>query len=214
MKKLVLLPLLALTLAFAQQAQAQYTVAIGPRVGMGGSWLSGKDAPNNQDLKVMPSVGGFLTYSSENIFGFTVEANYTQMGWRRSQDNIDAIQRLHYFSLPVLARFFFGADGAQIRPNLFIGPSFNFLVKGAAIVDDNNSDQKTTTNTDDFKTFDLGAHIGGGLNIRVNDNQWLDLNVRYMQGLTNINDSKSPALRDNKYMNSGVMVSVGYGWGI
>lgn len=202
-------------LALGPQAMAQYTVAIGPKIGLGGSWISGKDAPSNQDVKVAPVVGGFLTYSSANILGFTIEAQYNQKGARFNNvaNNTDYAQRLHYVEIPALVRFFFGSDGAKVRPNLFIGPSFNFLVKATQIAM-NSDNSATRANTDSFKNFELGAHAGGGLNIRMTDNQWLDLNLRYMQGLTNINDVKTVPGRDDSIMNSGLLFSVGYGFGI
>ncbi len=216
MKKFALIPALALLLAFAQHAQAQYTVTVGPKAAIGGTWFSGADAPDNQEFKPGVQVGGFLTYSTENILGFTIEAMYAQKGYRSNYNtstNTDYVQRLHYVEVPVLLRFFFGDDGAKVRPNLFVGPSFNFLAQARQTAT-NRENTVSNTNTTDYKAFELGGVLGGGLNIRTMDNQWLDVNLRFNQGLTNINDSRTEPRAGDQYMNSGVLFSVGYGWGI
>lgn len=216
MKKFAIVSALGLLFAVSQNSFAQYTVTVGPKIGFGGTWLSGAQAPNNQEFKPAVTAGGFLTYSTENILGFTIEAVYNQKGFRTNYNQAtgtDYVQRLHYVEIPTLLRFFFGEDGAQIRPNLFIGPSFNFLVK-AGQTTTNEDRTNSATNTDSFKPFELGAHVGGGLNIRTTDNQWIDLNLRFTQGLTNINDVRTEPLRGDQFLNSGVLFSVGYGFGI
>ena len=217
MKKLLLYPITCLTLAFgATQAQAQSDspITIGPKLGLAYTWIGydGEDAPDNQNGRIGLQAGGFITYSTESLLGFTAEVMYSGKGTSYDVGSLKIRQNLHYVDIPLMARIFFNHTGA-LRPNLFIGPSLNFLVKAEGDVSNGtNNNTQLEDFTKDCNSFEFGGVAGLGLNIKTMGTQWLNFDVRYNMGFTNYNKTADGVDLDGR--NNGVVLSVGYGFGL
>ena len=198
---------LVATLFFTQAAKAQSTITIGPKVGASYSWISGKDATSDQDGRVGLVAGGFLTYSSDKMLGFTAEVFYAGKGTSYKSDGDKTTILFHYVDVPLLLKIFLSKTGS-VRPNIFLGPSANFLVKAEG---KNDAGDKTDI-TSSFKSFELGAVGGIGVNIKTLENQWLNFDVRYNYGITNLSDVEI-AGETSKTHNIGVVLAASYAFG-
>lgn len=201
MKNCIIL-LLAVTL-FATRAQAQENVSIGPIVGVSIANFRG-DVANN-DWKPGLTVGGFYNYSSETGFGFSGQLLFTQMG--AQTNNKTGEINLNYIQAPLLATFFFGQYGDKVRPKIFLGPSLNFLV-GARDKDGNNLNGDSNNRA--YSPFDLGLTFGAGINIRLQEKIWLNLDARYGLGLIDVTKDGNSNVKNNNFgINAGLSFPLG-----
>jgi len=200
--------LLALTIS---SVVAQQRWSAGPRLGLNLSTAIG-DIDNTR-LKPGLAAGAFLMYSDVNHFAVSLDALYSQRGFRyRATDNrgeVDFRQRLNYLELPLLFRYFLNRSG-NVRPNLFLGPNVGVLL-GA------NRSDTGSKNREFFRRADFGATAGLGANFRMGNAQRLHLDLRYTLGLTDL--TQDNYLRpDNQpfgvVRNSTVNLTLGYGFGI
>lgn len=194
---------IALFFALAFNAKAQ----TGERV-----WSIGLEAGPNfskhgwdgdeTDFKTGFLVGGNLTYSIRNTYGFTGKLLYAQKGAK--VDNTKST--LNYVEVPVVGRWFFNKEGA-FRPNIFAGPSFAFLtgVKGQV----GDGDKQTLDNYKDvYKTFDFGLTGGLGLNYEIAPETRILLDFRYTYGLSDISKSNSSSVNNQVI---GITAGVSFG---
>ncbi|MCE7072047.1 porin family protein [Dyadobacter sp. CY327] len=201
MKNCIIL-LLAVTL-FVTQAQAQENVSIGPIVGVSIANFRGDVA--NTDWKPGITVGGFYNYSSESGFGFSGQLLFTQMGAQNNNKTNEL--NLNYIQAPLLATFFFGQYGDKVRPKIFLGPSLNFLV-GARDKDGNNLNGDSNNRV--YSPFDLGLTLGAGINIRLQEKIWLNLDARYGLGLIDVTkDGNTNVKNQNFGINAGLSFPLG-----
>lgn len=206
------LTLLCLLLPWLCQAQSYVT--FGPKIGVGHSFFTGGDQPENQKLYPGLVAGGFLTVSGQSHWGLTVEAMYAARGAHWEPGNREVLQRFQYLDVPVYVRYFFNETGNAVRPNVFLGASANFMTKAKVKGDDASDDY--IVNTDNWRRFDVGLLAGLGVNIRTYENQWLNLDARYNQGLRKVAKDNNDAFDNSapNLYNGGVVLSVGYGFGI
>ncbi|WP_266368915.1 porin family protein [Tellurirhabdus rosea] len=200
--------LLALTVS---SVVAQQRWSAGPRLGLNLSTAVGDI--DNTKLKPGLVAGGFVMYSSVNHFAVSLDALYSQRGFRYKQTDaqggIDYRQRVNYLELPLLFRYFLNRSG-DVRPNIFIGPNVGFLL-GA------NRTNPEAKNRELFRKADFGATAGLGLNFRVGQAQRLHLDARYTFGLSDMTQNV-PLIPDNRpdgvVRNSTINLTLGYGIGI
>ncbi|WP_026629942.1 porin family protein [Dyadobacter alkalitolerans] len=201
MKNCIIL-LLAVTL-FVTQAQAQENVSIGPIVGVSIANFRGDVA--NTDWKPGLTVGGFYNYSSESGFGFSGQLLFTQMGAQNNNKTNEL--NLNYIQAPLLATFYFGQYGDKVRPKIFLGPNLNFLV-GARDKDGNNLNGDSNNRV--YSPFDLGLTFGAGINIRLQEKIWLNLDARYGLGLIDVTkDGNTNVKNQNFGINAGLSFPLG-----
>ena len=105
-----------------------------------------------------------------------------------------------------MGRFFLNKEG-KCRPNLFVGPSFNFLT-GVASKTGSGETVQVKNYKDSFNTFDFGLTGGVGLNWLVANETHVILDARYTHGLSDI--AKSAA----KVNNQAISVSAGVTFGL
>jgi outer membrane protein W len=117
---------------------------------------------------------------------------------------------MNYLRIPLKFQYFFGDLGDNVRPKLFIGPSFAFLMGGKTEV---RSGEVTTTidSKDTFENFDVGLHIGAGFNYRLAERTWLNFDVAYTHGLLDVAGSKSGSDAQNRLVNVNLGVAFGFG---
>jgi len=205
-KKLLAISFVTMAGALVSQVQAQSgkVWSIGPEVGVNFS-KSGRDAAKN-DMKTGVLAGFFLTYSVVDNFGVTTKFLLSQRGNQTTVGGVTDKTTLNYVEVPILARFFLNKSG-KFRPNLFVGPSLNFLLGGTT--KDGNADAVKIPNyTNVYNTFDLGLTGGLGLNFAIADETRILLDARYVYGLSDV--TKAAA---NNINNQTISISAGVQFG-
>lgn len=161
-------------------AQRARNVSVGPVIGVNVSNLRGDIANNTSKAGLV--AGGFLNYSIVEHFGLSAQVTYNQLGANFTDNiyNTNGRLKLNYLNVPVLAVFYFGSGlrPGTVRPKLFLGPHANFLLAA--------KDKNGTSRLSEFNTVDLGATFGGGLNIALQNQRWVNLDVRYGLGLSDV----------------------------
>lgn len=201
MKNLLLL--FALVLGFLPLAQAQ-EFSLGPVIGV--NYASLTNAPSDARGLVGLNAGLALVYSTEEHWGIGVDLKYSGEGMVVEQRGITAKTRLDYVRVPLKFYYFFNKFGDDFRPKIYVGPSFGVLVGGKT---ERFTDVGTikTNSTDLYEQFDVGALFGTGFNYRIAQGAWLNVDVAYAHGLTNIAPS-------GKAFNRNLMASIGIAWGL
>ncbi|SDL05465.1 Opacity protein [Catalinimonas alkaloidigena] len=197
-RKIQLFALLFLGLSVAAHAQSRWSA--GPKVGVNQATFTNDDT---KSWNTGFNGGLFLTYSDIHHLGITGELLYVTKGAEVETGQQDVQINLGYLEAPLLFRYFFGQGG--FRPNLFAGPYAAYNLSAKRI------DQRTDAETnleDRVEPLDLGFLVGGGANIRVMDHRWINVDVRYNQGITRVL-SDVPDVR-----NGAFTLNVGYAFGL
>ena len=157
--------------------------------------------------------GGKTTYddhSSQDIFGVTVTTDY----------HSESTVKLNYLEIPILLKYAFATEG--FMPYIGVGPSIGFAMSGnqsgSSTTTTSSSVTGTTTSSSsydesiDFEQdsvskidFSLLVTLGGAFPIGDNGNT-VSLNLSYMLGLANLNNSSA----DLKLMNRGILITAGF----
>jgi hypothetical protein len=103
----------------------------------------------------------------------------------------DITTTLNYIELPLLARVNFGGS---IKLFAFAGPSIGYLIGGT--YEDDNGEQDVTDYLDDTE---VSGHIGFGFGLGT-----LELDIRYMAGLSDISDSEDLSDIKNSSYGAGI----------
>ena len=193
--KFIVLLLLAGNLVSAQN------LSFGPMAGLSVSNLSGKEDTRSKTGLV---AGGFFNYSSKKWFGVGVQILYNQLGAKLSASN-DAIN-LNYLQVPVLLTYYLSGNNSvgSFRPKLFVGPHVNFLLNAK-----NNKGDDLNPNGIKYNNTDFGVTLGGGFNYALADKIWLNFDVRYGLGLTDIQKNVDVVSNRAFGVNLGVSFPIG-----
>ena len=190
-------------LAFAASVQAQ-NISIGPTVGIQHSWISADLPESSMNTLHMGFNGGIaLVYSTESHFGLGGDLKYSQEGVS-IQSELAGIKTVtdwntSYLRIPLRLIYFFGEYGNAFRPKVFAGPTMGLLLSSKS----QDIDVKDTTND-----FDLGVHAGVGLNIRIWERIWLNTDITYTQGLSDVTVSDTDKITNhngNVGLNAGLL---------
>lgn len=193
-------------LSASYMASAQ-NVSWGPTVGLGHSWLTGAD---NVVFKPGVNIGGTIVYSPAEHWGLggDIRASFLE-GVKTSQTigNTDSKTTLNatYLRIPLKVTHFFGQHGDRVRPKLFAGPSFGFLLGGKMKTDPASAHEMDAK--DVLETFDFGFVAGAGLNYRIQKYTWLNIDLVYNNGL--IDATKQTSLEQHYNANRNIGVNVG-----
>ena len=196
MKKITLL-VFALFVNFFASGQ---NFSVGPILGLNVSNLSG-DIENNS-FKTGFAGGVFANYSITTDFGLTGQLLYSQQGVSSDFGGVESKIRLDYLQVPVLGAYYFGKD--KFRPKVLLGPQFGFLLS-AKDKDGNDLDP----NGQIFETSDISIVAGLGFNYNLAPKIWLNADVRYNFGTSNISKVAGTELRNQHF---AVMVGVSIGF--
>jgi hypothetical protein len=194
MKSVILSVVTLLTLAFAQQAHAQF----GVKGGVNFAQLQGRDG-EDASYKTFYHVG--VLYQAHLIGPLSIqpEVQYSLQGSDLKGAFTDYETKLHYFTVPVLAKVTLGPIFVEA------GPQFGYLVsandKGKVQINNTNGsasygqvDQSSTSN---YKRGDFSLAAGVGLKFSA-----LSIGGRYVAGLNDINDVKNlSGINDPKLQN-------------
>ena len=194
MKALVLPVAALLTLAFAPKAHAQF----GVKGGLNFAELQGRDG-EDASYKTFYHVG--ILYQA-NILGplsIQPELQYSVQGSDLKGAVTDYKTKLHYFTVPVLAKVTLGPIFVEA------GPQFGYLVSAndeskVQISNTNGSasyGQVNQSSTGNYKRGDFSLAAGAGLKFSA-----LSIGARYVAGLNDINDVKNlSGVNDPKLQN-------------
>lgn len=201
MKKFLLL--LVISSGLFVNAKAQSKFSIGPNAGVGMSWISND---GDAKAKLAGNVGLSTVYSATEHFGLGLDLKYSFEGVKSKTDNSSL--DMNYVRIPLKAIYFFNGYGDKLRPKIAIGPSFGFLTSAKA----KDGSGPSVDVKEIFNSFDLGVTAAAGLNYKLVSNTWLNLDVSYLHGISDIiknNTSGSDASH-----NRNIQLNVGVNFGL
>lgn len=198
------------------------TLTVGPKAGVNITSLSNLD-----DIKSRAgfTAGGFLVYSFVQNFGIGLDAMYSMEGAKyeynfgSGEDQLRLKNKLdlNYLRFNVPLTYFFRLKPDNFRPKIYAGPSIAFLMsaksKTEVVSNPANSPvemDENSTVTSDYKGTDFGALIGTGFNYRLAEATWLNFDVAYHIGATDI---PKDADHDDPIKNRGLSLTAGVGFG-
>jgi len=200
MKKLLLAVVISSVIGLSAEAQSKFS--IGPSGGYGWTTISNL---NDSKFKAAGNFGLSSVYSAAEHFGIGLDVKYSIEGAKVNSGNDQTTEYdLHYVRIPVKAIYFFNNYGNKVRPKIYAGPSFGFLSSSKVntpILDDIN-------NKDNTENFDIGLTAGAGLNYRLVNKTWLNLDLGYYHGFKEIFKS------GGDYSNRNIMLNVGVNFGL
>lgn len=198
-------------------ANAQQHISLGPTVGFGHSWISTGSAVSpgfdDNSFHATYNAGVKMVYSIQTHWGVSADLKYSSEGGTfENNANDKMIYRANYIRVPLQGIYFFGKYGDRVRPKVSLGPSFGFLVGGETKYKANDDKIAEGKAKDVFDNFDAGITGAIGANIRVARNTWLNTDVGYYHGLTNMNDVSSNNMKNrNLALNVGLAFGIGSG---
>ncbi len=221
MKKVLAILILASCLQANAQSDASWK--FGPRLGVNFSTLSDVD---DAKMKAGLVAGGYFVYSFQEHFGISVDLLYSQEGAKyKSSFSTNGIavtsendQVYSYLRVPVLFNVFGGELGNSIRPKLVLGPALGFLLGAKSestvtTISNGNTVTETMSSTskDGLNSVDFGAVAGLGVNIRLAERLWLDTDLRYYLGASDVYENN---VGDQTPKNRSLQLSFGLGIGL
>jgi len=205
MKKLSIAVAAFLVVSVFSKLNAQ-TFSIGPTGGFGHSWInnSGGDAKFNP----MWNAGIAFMYSTKTNFGIGADVKYSSEGNKTNISGTDHVIDANYIRVPVKLAYFAGKYGSAVRPKIYVGPSFGFLSSANETTTVSNVKVKTDIK-DDVKNFDFGVTAGAGLNFRLAPQTWLNTDLAFYQGLSDMTKNDNKTLHNgNLGLNIGLLVGL------
>lgn len=138
----------------------------------------------------LPSIhaGGYVTVMFTEHFGLQPEVLYSAQGAKSGDEKY----KLGYVTVPVLVRY-----NVNSLISFHAGPQFGVLASAKHTYGSNDEDIK-----DQVKGSDLGVAMGMGIDLPMK----LNFAVRFIKGLSDINDTSSTV----KQKNYNLQLSVGY----
>jgi outer membrane protein W len=192
-----------LGIGFMSKAQ---TFSIGPTGGFGHSWITNSTGDN----KFNPAWNAGLSfiYSTRSNFGVGADVKYSAEGNKSTKSGITTNINANYVRVPVKLIYFFGKEGSVVRPKISAGPSFGFLTDANETSSVSGVKVKTDIN-DDIKSFDFGVTAAAGLNFRLAQRTWLNTDLAFYQGLTDMTkNNNSTQHNGNVGVNVGLLVGL------
>ncbi|HEX9251119.1 MAG TPA: porin family protein, partial [Ignavibacteriaceae bacterium] len=146
--------------------------------------------------------GLFFMYQFSDMFAIQPEAYYTMKG---ATDNgtiegysYDAEMKLDYIEVPLLLKFLIPIKDSGVKPAIFAGPSIGFNMSAKTKVEAGG--QTFEQDMEDVASTDFGLVFGGGVGFPVGNGE-LGLDIRYILGLSTIDDSAAKADVKNGVIN-------------
>lgn len=204
MKRLILLSI-ALLSVVCLSAQITKNFSIGPRVGVNFATLTNTD---NKQANIGIAAGITSTYSINTRTGLSFDALYSKEGVQTDSEPTIKTD-LDYLRLGLAFNLFFRDLEDNFRPKIYVGPTLGFLLSAETEVEDDDSG---TDIKDNFKSTDFGLMVGLGFNYRLGNNTWLNVDGRFLPGLTNVVENK-PSGAD-AVRNQNLQFSIGLAFGL
>ena len=190
-------------------------ISIGPTAGFGHSWISGLDLEGK--FNAAWNGGLSLIYSTQTNFGIGMDIKYssegnkvTYIGEGIPEEPLTTVTRTvdaNYIRVPLKLIYFFGKYGSAVRPKIYAGPSFGFFTGGEVVEEVGESKFRSDTK-DNIKNFDLGVTAAAGLNFRLAPRTWLNTDLAFYQGFSDISKDGSTQHNGNVGINVGLLVGL------
>lgn len=171
-----------------------------------------------QSFAIGGNAGVNFRYVEENHFGFIVELNWVQRGWKEDFDErpYNYERTANFIQLPFLAHIYFGRRGkffinAGPSVSLFVGESVksNFDYKNASNIADLNNHIKYQYDLPVDQKVDYGIEGGLGGEFSITPRHSVYLEARFYYGLGNLLKSgRTEPIRGSNSMT--ISVSAGY----
>lgn len=184
------------------QVNAQ-NLSFGPTAGLGHSWTNSGIGTADTKMNAYYNLGGKLVYSFVTNWGVSADVKFSGEGHKieSAQGNKSTI-RANYVRVPLQGIYFFGKYGDRVRPKISAGPSFGFLAGGKQKPFINEESDVRTK--DIWKGLDFGLTVAAGGNVRVAPATWLNLDIAYYHGITDVWESGAKGKNRNLGINVGL----------
>jgi opacity protein-like surface antigen len=188
--------LLAAALSSGLAAQTTPPLRFGVQAGLNFATWGGDDADAlDPESRTGFLAGGFAEYRLSQYFSLRPEISYSQQGWEYKEQGAKFEWKQDYLQIPVLLKAAANLKGQpKLHPVGYLGPAVGFQTRCKVKV----SAQGQSAEDDcedlfgffqlDIKKTDFGMLFGGGL-----EYDRVSLTVRYLLGLTSLDDSGSDA---------------------
>lgn len=194
------------------QTKTSKEISIGAGGGVTLSKVSMKPSVK-QGFKLGSTMGFRFRYIEEKYFGFQVELNYAQQGWKENFEGepYSYSRTLQYLELPAMTHIFFGND--RIRGFVNLGPQVglylsdsyksNFNIQAPPAFETPRVKVQYTSEV--ANKIDYGICAGGGIEFRIGKNSFI-AEGRYYFGLGDIFKNRK---KDFFTSSSNQVISVG-----
>ena len=201
MKKILIILTLSVTVI---NVQAQ-NLSFGLTGGIGHSWTSLEKGTADRLLHPSYNIGGRMVYSFVTSWGISADLKFSSEGQSVGTDADNRVAyRANYLRIPLQGIYFFGNYGDRVRPKISLGPSFGILLGGKVRGIDEGEEVSEAKAKTYIKGGDFGFTIAGGGNVRIATATWLNLDLSYYHGLTDIAKSGENGKNRNLGINVGV----------
>jgi hypothetical protein len=194
-------------------AQGENTWTFGPKIGLNASSFSNSSAEH----RLGPSAGVFFVYSHREHLGINGDLLYSYKGAEQETHSGNTKTKrstqLSYIEMPVQGMYYFCPE-SRFRPKVGLGPYAAVLVDGEEQVkteiDRDGIDPSMESETDvrHYSTFDWGVVATTGFNYELMDDTWLNVDMRYGHGFSDIADRNGAV--DIKNRNWAMQVGLGF----
>ncbi len=143
------------------------------------------------------SAGGFFRVSVLGIVALQPEVLYTQKGAKTKDTDGEIDLRINYIEVPVLLRLHLPIVGVPIFPTVFAGPAFSVKLSThfRSVINGVVQEGSIEDLGGKVKSTDAGFIIGGAFDFGP-----VDLQVRYILGLSKIDDTAAKKDVKNKVL--------------
>jgi hypothetical protein len=214
MKTFIIVCFLTTATVLSAQSQVKQRFSLGPTAGFGHGRLRMDPGVSGYDNKFHSSynVGAKLVYSIQNHWGMSADLKFSSEGGNlegAGNNNDEITYRANYIRIPLQGIYFFNDYGQKVRPKISFGPSFGFFVGGDSKSEISGETTGKIDSKDLFNGFDFGLNGAVGMNIRLSPATWLNTDITYYHGLTNVSEATN-----FDWKNRGIGLNVGVLWGI
>ncbi len=150
-------------------------------------------------------VGGLtFRYVNENHFGFQIEANYSQKGWKQKDDKY--ARQVNYLEIPFLSHFYLGNQNRLI---FNIGPKVSFLLNEKVLKNEIVNPTLEHQINKVYYPFGYGVELGLGYNFKTKKVGIFQMELRGSYALSDIfSNDKKDYFDNSNYINFGLRI----GW--
>jgi len=202
MKKYFILLLIFVALTSVSFGQG---MQLGLKAGMNIANVGGSDADNiigeSLDSRTGFCGGLFFMYQFNNLFAIQPEAYYSMKGATYSESGVDFTLKLDYIEVPLLFKVIIPVQGSGVRPSVFVGPAVGFKTTAKVKVEvDGQSEEE---DIEDVTSTDFSVVFGAGVGFNVGNNE-VGVDIRYILGLSTLDDSTDPLDIKNNVLNFNI----------
>ncbi len=187
------------------------SLSFGIRTGINSATVNVED---ESGLNVEPEsrtgldIGLMLEIGLTEDFSIQPEIHYMQKGFEQVfeilGDEFESELSLNYLEIPILAKYSFGSE--TVRGFVNAGPSLGYALSGKTIESFNGDKEETDLDfeEEEFSRLDFSFALGGGIGFKTGP-ATIFVDVRYLLGLSNLDDSEN----DTTVRNRGLGFAVG-----